>query len=65
MGLTKHTNILTALETRATRYRNKSKGKVDMDEVLYNEAIDETGTVSTAGLSDTDDDSWGMGITTV
>ena len=32
-----------------------------MDEVLYNEAIDETGTVSTAGLSDADEDSWGDG----
>ena len=63
MGLTKHTNILTALEMRATRYRDKSKGGVDMDEVLYNEAIDETGTVSTAGLSDADEDSWGDGNT--
>ena len=41
MGLTKHTNILTALEMRALRYRNKSDGGVDRDEVLYNEAIDE------------------------
>ena len=55
-GLAKHTNILTALEMRALRYRNKSKGGVDRDEVLYNEAIYETGTVSTAGLSDTDED---------
>ena len=61
MDLIKHTNILTALEMRATRYRNKSKGEVDMDEVMYNEAIDETGTVSTAGLSDADEDSWGDG----
>ena len=34
MGLTKHTSILTALEMRAFRYRNKSKGEVDMDEIL-------------------------------
>ena len=61
LGLTKHTNILTALEMRATRHRDKSKGGVDMDEVLYNEAIDETGTISTAGLSDADEDSWGDG----
>ena len=61
MGLTKHTNILTALEMRALRYRDKSNGEVDMDEVLYNEAIDETGTVATAGLSDSDEDSWEEG----
>ena len=32
-----------------------------MDEILYNEAIDETGTVATAGLSDLDEDLWGEG----
>ena len=61
MGLTKHTNILTALEMRALRYRNKSKGGVDMNEILYNKAIDATGIVATAGLSDSDEDSWGDG----
>ena len=30
-----------------------------MNEVLYNKAIDETGTVNTANLSDPDADSWG------
>jgi hypothetical protein len=34
MGLTKHINILIALEMRALRYRNKSREEVDMDEIL-------------------------------
>ena len=59
MRLTKHTNILTALEMKAPRYRDKSKGEVDRDEILYNEAIDGTGTVATAELSDSDEDPWG------
>ena len=59
MGLIKHSKILAALEMRALRYRNKGRDRVDMDEVLYNEAIDETGTVATAGLSDSDEDTWG------
>ena len=32
--------------------------EVDMDEVLYNEAIEEIGTVVTEGLTDLDVDSW-------
>ena len=61
MGLTKHTAILTALEMRDFGCRNKSKGGVDMDEILYNKAIDKTGTVATAGLLELDEDSWGEG----
>ena len=52
MNRTKHQSILTALEKRALRYR--SKEVVDMDEVLYSNAIDETGTVATEGLTDSD-----------
>ena len=33
-----------------------------MDEGLFNEAIDETGTVSTAGLTDSDNESLGNRI---
>ena len=59
MGLTKHNNILSALEMRASRYHNKGQNKIDMNEVLYNKAIDETGTVATENLSDSDADSYG------
>ena len=47
MSLTKHNNILSALEMRALRYHNKGQNKIDINEVLYDEAIDETGTVNT------------------
>ena len=59
LGVTKHTKILSALEKRALRYRRKGQKEVDQDEILYNEALDETGTVSTACLTDSDDESWG------
>ena len=61
MGVTKHSRVLSALEKRALRYRRKGQKEVDQDEVLYNEALDETGTVSTAALSDSDDESLGSG----
>ena len=63
MSRTKHINVLSALEKRALRYRSKGQKQVDPDEALYNEAIDETGTVSTAGLTDSDDDTIATGIT--
>ena len=45
MGLTKHVNILAALEMRTLRYHNKGYAKADQDEILYNEAMDETNTI--------------------
>lgn len=39
------------------RYRRKVHNKQDADDVLYDQALDETGTVATATLSDSDDDS--------
>ena len=55
--------MLSALERRAVRFRNKDHKQVDPDEVLFNEAIDETGTVSTVGLTDLDDDTIATGVT--
>ena len=49
---------MAALERRALRYRRKDKIRLDYDEILYNEALDETGTVATEGLTDSDGDSW-------
>ena len=62
MGVTRHSRVLSALEKRALRYRRKGQCQADMDEVLFNEAIDETGTVSTAGLTDSDNESLGNRI---
>ena len=59
MGLIKHVNILTALEMRALRYQNKGHAKSDQDKILYDEAMDETGTIDTAELSDFDADALG------
>ncbi len=55
MGVTKHSKVLSALEKRALRCCRKGQKEVDQEEVLYNEALDETGTVLTAGLTDSDD----------
>ena len=59
MGLIKHVNILTGLETRALRYHNKGHTKADQDEILYDEAMDKTGTINTAELSYFDADALG------
>ena len=59
MGLIKHVNILAALEMRDLRYHNKGHTKADQDEILYNEAMDETGTINTAELSDFNADALG------
>ena len=59
LGLAKHANILSALERRALRFSNRGKPCKDHDEVLYEEALDETGTVETADLSDSDANSLG------
>ena len=52
MGLIKHVNILAALEMRALRYHNKGHAKAYQDKILYDEAMDEHGTIDTAELSD-------------
>ena len=59
MGLTKHVNIIAALEMRALRYHNKGHAKSDQDKILYNEAMDKTGTIDTSELSEFDADASG------
>ena len=58
MGLTKHASTLAALEMRTLRYQHKGHAKADQDEILYDEAVDEIGTIATAELSDSDADSY-------
>ena len=48
MSITKHQSVLLALEKRALSYRRKNHLQVDNGTVLYENALDETGTVSTA-----------------
>ena len=57
MSITKHSRVLSALEKRALRYRNRNVNDADPDDRLYKEAIDETGTVATSALTDSDDES--------
>ena len=59
MGLIKHVNIIAALEMIALRYHNKGHAKSDQDEILYDESMDETGTIDIAELSDFDADALG------
>ena len=54
MNPTKHINVLSELEKRALRYRKKGQVQLDTDEVLYNDSVDETRTVSTAYLLNPD-----------
>ena len=58
MGLVKHEKIWHPLKRRALRYRKGGNIKVDHDKILYHEALDETGIVSTEGLTDSDSESW-------
>ena len=59
MGLTKHVNILAALEMRALWYHNKCNAKADQDKIMYDEAMDGTGTIDTADISYFDADALG------
>ena len=59
MGLIKDVIILAALLMRALRYHNKGHTKADQDKILYDEAMDETGTIDTAELSFFDADALG------
>jgi hypothetical protein len=63
MSRTKHSKVLSALEKRALRFRSKDQKQADPDKVLFNEAINETGTVSIDGLIDSDDDTIATFIT--
>ena len=47
------------MEIRALRHHNKSHVKSDQEKILYNEAMDKTGNIDTAELSDFDADALG------
>ena len=55
-GRTKHNRVLSILEERALRYRNRSSGGGNKTDVGgRSNSIDETGTVDTDGLTEDDD----------
>ena len=62
MSLAKHSMAVSALEKRALRYHGKGQEVVDKDKALFNEAIAETSTVLTEGLTESDDISQGTKI---
>ncbi len=55
--MTQHQTVLTTLERRALRYQNSRTYEELEDEQLFNEAIDETGTIPGAGKGG-DEMSW-------
>ena len=57
MNITRHQSVLSCPEKRALRYQKYRLTLEQMDEVLYQEALDETGTVSIASLMESDTDS--------
>ena len=54
MNITRHQSVLSCLEKRASRYRKYRPTLKQMVEVLYQEALDETGTVSIYSLTEFD-----------
>ena len=54
MSTKKHSKILSVLEQRALRWRNKAVHSHNEDDLLHRAALDETGTVDTAPFSDSD-----------
>ena len=54
MNLTiyKHTGVMSALEKRALRYRRGACREDEYDKALYQDALNETGTVNTEALID-------------
>ena len=51
MNITRHLSVISCLEKRAFRYQKDRPTLEQMDEVLYQEALDETGTVSIASIT--------------
>ncbi len=64
MGVTRHSKVLSVLEKRSLSYCRKGHEEFDKDKALFNEALDETLTVLTASLTDSDDESLGTTTTT-
>ena len=57
MNITRHKSVLSCIEERALRYLKDCPTLEQMNKVLYQEALDETGTVPIGILTDSDNDS--------
>ena len=57
MNITRHQSVLSCLEKRALRYRKDCPTLKQRDEVLYQEALDEIGTVPIDSRTKFDKDS--------
>ena len=55
-NIKKHQSVMSCLEKRALRYQKDSPTLEQRDEVLYQEALDEPGTVSTSSFTKSDTD---------
>ena len=56
MNIIRHQSVLSCLEKRALKYRKDCPTLKQMDEVLYQESLDETGTVPLNSLTEFDKD---------
>ena len=63
MSLIKYSRFMSALEKRVLHYCRKGQEVVDTDKVPSTETIGKTGTISTEGLTDSDDSSQGTQFT--
>ena len=57
LGRTKHKTLLAALQERSRRFSRGKLTEDDLDQIIYTEALDETGTVATEGLTGSEDES--------
>ena len=57
INITRHQKVLSCLEKRALRYQKYRWTLEQIDEVLYQEALDETGTVPIGSLTESDNGS--------
>ena len=57
MNITNYQPVLSCLEKRALRYRKYRPTLEKMDEVLYQEALNETGTVPIDSLTESENES--------
>ena len=60
---TKYSKVISVLEKRALCFCNKDQKQIDQDVVLFNKTITKTDTVSTVGLTGSDNGETVTGIT--
>ena len=54
MNITTHKSVLSCLEKRALKYRKDHPTLEQMDEIIYQEGLNETGTVPIGSLTESD-----------